>query len=142
MELSDRAIQFISNLTLVGDHSGKPLVLRDWQKQILKALYRTENGQQVVSKMFLLLSRKNAKSTLAAAICLFHLLCMRNQQILGAAASQEQASRIYEIMEQMIRADETLTRLCEIIPSKKRIVCEATNSFYCAVTSGGDVQHG
>tara|TARA_R100000789_G_scaffold2978_2_gene6596 strand:- start:14141 stop:15685 length:1545 start_codon:yes stop_codon:yes gene_type:complete len=137
VETSDKAVQFIENLTLVGDHSGKPFVLRPWQKQIITSLYRGE-----VSKCFLLLPRKNGKTQIAAAICMFHLLCMTNQQILGAAASQEQASRIYDAMEQMIRADATLSKLCEIIPSKKRIVCEATNSFYVAVTSGGDVQHG
>ncbi|MCA8998129.1 MAG: hypothetical protein KDA80_14120 [Planctomycetaceae bacterium] len=143
MELSTQAIQFIENLSLVGDHSGQPFVLRPWQKQILKALFRTRNGQRVVSKMFLLLPRKNGKTQIAAAICLFALLCLgRNQQILSAAATQEQASRIFDAMVEMIRADETLSKLCEIIPSKHRIVCEATNSFYAAVTSGGDALHG
>ncbi|MDB4793010.1 terminase large subunit [bacterium] len=143
MELSSQAIQFIENLTLVGDHAGQPFILRDWQKQILKALFKTKNNQRIVSKFFLLLPRKNGKSQIAAAICLFSMLCLgHNQQILSAAATQEQASRIFDAMCDMIRADETLSKLCEIIPSKSRIVCEATNSFYCAVTSGGDALHG
>ncbi|WP_013627825.1 terminase large subunit [Rubinisphaera brasiliensis] len=137
MTVAEHCIQFIENLTLVGDHSGKPFLLRPWQRQIITNLYRGD-----VTKLFLLLSRKNGKTQIAAGICMFHLLCMKNQQILGAAASQEQASRLYDAMEQMVRADPVLNQLCEIIPSKKRIVCEATNSFYCAVTSGGDVQHG
>ncbi|MEZ5943933.1 MAG: terminase large subunit [Planctomycetaceae bacterium] len=143
MDLSTRATQFIQNLTLVGDHSGQPFTLRPWQQPIIEALFRTRDGQRIVSKMFLLLPRKNAKSTLVAAICLFSLLCLgNNQQILCAAATQEQAARVYDIMCEMIRADDTLNKLCEIIPSKCRIVCEATNSFYAAVTSGGDALHG
>jgi len=139
VELSDKSIQFIENLTLIGDHAGKPFVLRPFQKQILNALFRTRDGERIVSKMFLLLPRKNGKSQIAAAICLFSLLCLgQSQQILSAAATQEQASRIFDAMCEMIRADATLSKLCEIIPSKHRIVCEATNSFYCAVTSGGD----
>ena len=143
MDLSSRAISFIQNLTLVGDHAGQPFALRPCQRQIIEALFRTRDGQRIVSKMFLLLPRKNGKTQLAAAICLFSLLCMgKNQQILSAAATQEQASRIYDAMVEMVRADDTLSRLCEIIPSKRRIVCEATNSFYAAVTSGGDALHG
>lgn len=143
MELSSLAIEFVERLTLVGDHSGQPFVLRNWQKQILKALFKTKNNHRVVSNFFLLLPRKNGKIQIAAAICLFAPFCMGNSpQILSAAATPEQASRIFDAMCEMIRADEILSKLCESIPSKSRIVCEATNSFYCAVTSGGDALHG
>lgn len=135
MTVAEHCISFIENLTLVGDHSGKPFVLRPFQKQIITNLYRGD-----VTKMFLLLPRKNAKSTLISAVILFHVLCMRNQQVLIAAGSESQAMRIFEIMEQMVKQDEVLSSMCNI--SKTRISCEATFSFSQVITSSGDVQHG
>ena len=36
MKPSERAIKFIESLTLSGDYAGKPFILRDWQKNILR----------------------------------------------------------------------------------------------------------
>ena len=95
MQLSEHAIRFISNLTLIGDYAGKPFRLRPWQLQILRALFQTENGQRIVSKFFLLLPRKNGKMLLAASICMFLLMCGgRNQEIVSAASSEKQAALI------------------------------------------------
>ena len=127
----------MSNLTLVGDYSDKPFVLRDFQKEIIRGIYK-----EGVSKAFILLPRKNGKTLLVSSICLFQICCLRNQQVISAAGSQQQAALVFDMMSQMIRQDEVLSQLCEIIPSKKRIVCEATNSFFCAVASSGEMQHG
>ncbi len=142
---ADQAIRFVERLHLVGDFYGQQVCLREWQKTIFRRLFGTLNkdGLRVVRKAYLLLPRKSSKTFLAATICLYALLTFgQNQVILSAAASQDQAKRIYDAMAEIIRQDSFLSSICEIVKSQSRIVIQQTNSYFCAVTSGGESAHG
>lgn len=143
MDLYEHAVEFIENLTLVGDYGGEPVVLRPWQKQILKALLKTQSGRRIVSKCLILLPRKNGKTFLIASLCLFFLMCGgKNQEIISAASSEKQARLVFNAMREIIENDPELDEMLEIIPSAGRIVFAETNSFYVAVSSGGAALHG
>ena len=58
-----------------GIHAGRKLVLRPWQKDIIKAIYAAdEDGKRMVRTALVTLPRKNGKTALAAALALCHLL--------------------------------------------------------------------
>ena len=75
MKPSERAIKFIESLTLSGDYAGKPFILRDWQKNILRKIFDTcnDDGTRQYREAGIWLPRKNAKTELAAAICCYFL---------------------------------------------------------------------
>lgn len=142
---ADHAIDFVERLHLIGDFYGQPVVLRPWQKIIFRRLFGKvdKDKKRIVRKCFLLLPRKSSKTFMAATICLYALLTFgQNQVILSAAASQDQASRIFDAMVAIIRQDSFLTSLCEIVKSQSRIVCASNHSYFCAVASGGESAHG
>ncbi|MBI1347101.1 hypothetical protein GC163_12525 [bacterium] len=137
---AQHAIEFVERLHLTGDFYGQPVRLRPWQKTIYSRLFGTvdKHGKRIVRRCLLMLPRKSSKTFMAATICLYALLTFgKNQTILSAAASQDQATRIYDAMVSIIRQDSFLSSICEIVKSQSRIVVQQTNSYYCAVTSGG-----
>lgn len=139
------AIDFVERLKLTDDFYGQPVRLRNWQKTIYSRLFGTvdKSGKRIVRRCLLMLPRKSSKTFMAATICLYALLTFgKNQVVLSAAASQDQASRIFDAMVSIIRQDPFLSSICEIVKSQSRIVVQQTNSYFCAVTSGGSSAHG
>jgi phage terminase large subunit-like protein len=136
---ADHAVAFISNLTLTGDYSGRPFRLRQWQARIIREIFGRKNkhGHRQYQRALLLLPRKHGKTELAAAILIYCLLGLpqSGQQIVSAATSRKQAALIFERAEQMIRADAFLSQLCEIVPSRNRIVVPHKHSFYQALAA-------
>jgi phage terminase large subunit-like protein len=138
---AQHAIGFIERFNLVGDYHGQRVKLRPWQREIFARLFATKQGKRLVRRCLLMLPRKSSKTFMAATICLYALLTFgKNQVVLSAAASQEQANRIYDAMVEIIRQDDFLNSICQIV--KNRIVVPQLNSYYCAVTSGGKSAHG
>src|ERR1700741_1467606 len=119
-ELSEHVIEVVSRLKLVGDFHGQPFVVRDFQKNILRRLFsKDDKGKRLIRRALLMLPRKAGKTYLCACICLYALLCGgMSQVVLAAAASQDQASRIFETMCEIIRQNASLDSrrggLCEI----------------------------
>lgn len=144
----DRVIAFIENLTITsGAHAGKPFILRDWQKDIIRAIYgpTDENDRRVVRTALLTMGRKNGKTALAAALVLVHLIGPEREQrgqVYSAAADRKQAALIYEETTAMIRADRDLDGLVNILDSTKRIVHYASGSFYQALSAEARTAHG
>ncbi len=134
---AQHAVDFISNLTLVGDYSGQPFVLRRFQEQIVRRLFGTLNrqGRRAITKSCWLLPRKCAKSTLAAAVLLYALFTFPpGQQIYSVARDREQSSEIFKIAAQMVRQDEWLSSQCEVHDSTRRITIPSRHSFYAALS--------
>ncbi|OAV68543.1 Phage terminase-like protein, large subunit [Bacteroidales bacterium Barb6XT] len=73
-----RVIEFISILThYVGKHAGKKFILEPWQAFIIASIYGfyvREDGSRLIQYVYIEEARKNGKSALAAALCLYHLI--------------------------------------------------------------------
>lgn len=142
----ERACRFIENLSLVGDFSGKPFVLRPWQRDFVHRLFGTldRNGRRQYRKCFLALPRKQAKTCLCAAIVLYCLLGdgKHGQEIYSCAATRDQASIIFRYASQMVRHDPYLSKICTIHEYTKRIVVERTNNVYQALSQDAHSSHG
>lgn len=145
---SDRVIQFIENLTITsGEHAGRPFILREWQKEIIRGIYDPvdERGRRIVRTSLFTCGRKNGKTALIAALALVHLVGPERElrgQIYSAAADREQAALVFEEAAAMVRADPELEALVNIIESTRRIVNYQTGSFYKAISSESRSKHG
>lgn len=99
----DKVVNFISKLKhFTGSHNGKPFVLEQWQIFIISALYGfkwKKDGLRVTRTAYIEVSRKNGKTALVAALCLYHLIAdgEANGQVILAANSAKQASLCFDM---------------------------------------------
>ena len=99
----DKVVNFISKLKhFTGSHNGKPFVLEAWQVFIISALYGfkwKKDGLRVTRTAYIEVSRKNGKTALVAALCLYHLIAdgEANGQVILAANSAKQASLCFDM---------------------------------------------
>ena len=92
-------------------NAGDPLVLRDWQKQLLGHLFaRKANGRLRHRVALIGLPRKNGKSSLGSALALDGLVFGGNgAEVYTAAAEKEQARIVFGETKRMIAADPELS---------------------------------
>lgn len=147
MANSDRIIQFVGNLThSSGPAAGRPFVLRDWQIDIIQAIYDPVNddGYREVRTCLLTIPRKNGKTELAAALVLYHLFGdgEKGGQVFSAAADRAQAALVFNAAAAMVRNDPELSGMLNVVESQKRIVHYDSGSFYQAISSESKTKHG
>lgn len=149
--MRDRAgdmIRYIETLRIPeGMHTGRPFVLRGWQKNIIRDVYGPvdSNGKLLCRTAVYSVSKKNGKTPIIAAICLGHVHgpeAKRNEQIYSAAYDRDQAKITFEYMRQMIEMDEELSSELVIRTATKEIFCPATGSRYKALSSEVKGKHG
>ena len=142
----ERAIWWISHLTLSGDYAGEPFVLRPWQQDFIRRLFGTirPDGRRQYRRAFLFIPRKQGKTQLTAAIALFALMGTgkRGECVLVAAAAREQADVLFTMVAEMIGADRHLSRKVKNINRTKQTI-KTTDGNELKVLSGeGNVAHG
>lgn len=98
----DKAINFIGTLKhFMGKSSGKHFQLEDWQQFIVANIvgwYWKENHTRRFTSSYIEVSRKNGKTALAAALCLYYLIADGEDgaEVDLAANSKEQAKIAFE----------------------------------------------
>ena len=97
----------------VASPAGKLLVLRPWQKELLRhALARREDGNYRHRTALVGMARKNGKSALASAIGLAGLTLGGNgSEIYSCAADRDQARIVFGTAKRMIELDEELSAM-------------------------------
>jgi phage terminase large subunit-like protein len=105
----ERVEAFIESRKLTqAPHAGKPFILRDFQKQIVRGVYREIEGKRVVRTALLTMGRKNGKTELAAVLAATHLFGPMSEsrgEVFSAASDRNQAARIFRELEAIILAD-------------------------------------
>jgi phage terminase large subunit-like protein len=145
---ADRVIEFIGRLRITsGIAAGSNFVLRPWQQDIIRALYRTNDaGRRTVRQGLITMARKNGKSQLSAALALAAMLPEvageARGQIVSCAADRDQAALIYNEMRAFILADEDLSDRLIIREFKKEIEDSWSGSTYRALSSDARKAHG
>jgi phage terminase large subunit-like protein len=142
----EKVIAFIERycLTPEGKHVGKPLVLLEFQKRFIKAIYDNPAG---TSRAYLSIARKNGKSAIIAAIALAHIVgpeARQNSQIISGARSREQAALVFKLMQKMIGLSPDLRSksITRITPSQKMITGVQMNVEYKAISAEAGTAHG
>ena len=106
---SDRIIRFCERYLVVpeGADVGKPVRLREWQRDIIRQIYDTPTRQAIVT-----MPRKQGKTALCAMLVLAHVIgpeSQRNSQVYSAAQSRQQAALVYDLASKMVRMSRELS---------------------------------
>jgi phage terminase large subunit-like protein len=129
-----------------GEWAGQSLRLRPWQEQVVRQLFGTvrPDGTRQYRTCYIEIPRKNGKTTLAAALALYLLVGdgEPGAEVYSAAVDLEQASLAFNTAAQMIYQDAELSRVLEVVPSRRRIVYPATGGFYRAIPADAPSAHG
>lgn len=133
---ADKAVAIFNNLRLP-DVPGQPFlrdVGGDWFREIVRALfgsYDAEKQEREIRELFLLVPKKNAKTTLGAALMLVAVLCSKRPraEFLFVAPTQEIADLAFRQAVGMIEADEVLAKKFYIQEHIKKITYRVTQSF-------------
>lgn len=145
---ADKIIAFIECLTVPsGEGQGEKFKLREWQKQFIYDVYAPvdNHGIRLARRAILSMARKNGKTTLIAGLVLAHLIgpaSIQNGEVYSAANSRDQASQVFKVAAQMVRAAPELYNRLRVIDSTKHITCYGNGSFYKAIAADAGVQHG
>lgn len=117
-----------------GAIAGQGFKLLPWQRHVLGELFGRvkPDGTRQHRVGYIELPKKQGKSTTLAGVALYGLVADNEPgaEIYGAACDREQAGIIYREAASMVRSSPALSRVLEVIDSRKTIVHKASNSFY------------
>ncbi|QDK32685.1 terminase large subunit domain-containing protein [Sphingomonas sp. IC081] len=152
---ADRVINFLNLLPIVdGPAKGQRFHVDPWLEAWIRDIYEPhgdgDRPSRLVRRAVLSVARKNAKSYAVAGLLLAHLVgpeAQENAQIYSCANDREQASVIFRMCSNMIRATPALDRILKVVPSTKTIFVRASNvkgagSTYKALSAESSTKHG
>jgi len=130
-----------------GTHAGQAFELLDWQKQIVFDLFGTLDPETRLRRFktaYIEVPRKNGKSQFAAGLALWLLVGDKEPgaQVYSAAFTLKQASLVFAMASQMVRADSALSTYLKVRDTTRTIYYEANNSFYRAIPRDDKDAHG
>lgn len=138
-------IEFVQLLKAVDDFHGQPLQLLDWQYQLLWDVYGTvkDDGYRQYQYAYLEIPKKNGKTTLIAALALYHLVCdPPGGQIYCCAADRGQAELVYKAATGMIDQELAFSGLLKITDSRKTIKNLHTGTELKVLSAEAYTKHG
>lgn len=141
--------RFIERLPHVeGRWKSKTIELGDWQCFLLTTIFgwvdRETKKIRRFRKALVVLPRKNAKTTMAAAIALY-LLTVDHEpgaQVYSAAKTRDQARIAWGIAHKMVQRTPDLKERFGLEPMAHSIVCEREGSFYKPLSRDADSLEG
>ena len=131
---------------LTGSFAGQPFRLLPWQRALLVDAYRLEQDafgrwRRKHRMVVVCIARKNGKSTIAAAIMLYHLIADRadaQRQVIAAANDRNQARMVFDAAKQMVNASPKLSAVCDV----QRDVIRFKDCTYRVVSADAGRQQG
>jgi phage terminase large subunit-like protein len=139
---ADRNIAWIEAFCRIpeGRDVGKPVVLREWQRDILRGIYGTPTRRFILS-----VGRKNAKTALAAFLMLLHLVgpeARRNGQLYSAAQSRDQAGLLFGLAAKVVRQSPDLLAAVVIRETAKEMAVPELGTRYKALSADASTAYG
>jgi len=138
-------IEFVQMLHAVDDFYGQPFKLLDWQYQVLWDVYGTvkEDGYRQYRYAYLEIPKKNGKTSLIAALALYHLVCdPPGGQIFCCAADSGQAGYVYKAAWGMIEQEPEFQGLLRVYDSRKEIKNLHTGTTLKVLSAEAYTKHG
>lgn len=145
---AERAVSFFPDCIqhVKGSMAGKPFHLEPWQQAMIREIFgwKRQDGSRRYRKIYCEIPRKNGKSTFAAGVALYLLLCDKEYgaEIYSAASTRDQAALVYGMAASMLRGSPELIKHVSIRDSVKRILHKKSDSFYRAISADAEGAHG
>lgn len=144
-ELWERIKAFFGALThQKGKFAGQPFTLLPWQEDYLGTLlcWKRADGRRRFTSCYTEIPRKNGKTTLMSAVCLWMLVCdsesERSAEIYCCASSRDQAAICGDSARQMIQSNAALSRFVTV----HRNTATCRNSKLEILSSDSGNKHG
>ena len=132
---AEQVIAFINSYGMVtkdtvAGKSGSKLILRDWQKELLRDVFATdENGRLVHRTALIGMPRKNGKSALGSNLALWSLfLGDDGGEVYSCAAEKEQARIVFADAKRIVESNPDLNELVRTYRDAIEVV--STGSIY------------
>lgn len=123
-----------------GAHVGQPVVLREWQRAILRGIYDSPTRRAIVS-----FGRKNGKTSLSAFLLLLHLCgpeARANSQLFSAAQSRDQAAILFSLAAKVVRMSPDLNAVVAVRDTAKQLYCAELGTLYRALSAEASTAYG
>lgn len=148
-ESAEMALRIFKQLRLV-DVPGEPMmgeVTREWVYEFVAAIfgaYEPTSGVRLIQEFFLLISKKNMKSTLAAGVMLTALILnwRKEAEFFIIAPTVEVANNSFKPAKAMIRADEELSALFQVQDHTRTITHRTTGATLKILAAESDTVAG
>lgn len=142
MTRGERVIQWIETNCIVPEGAlvGQPVVLQDFQKEIIRGIYDTPTRRAIIS-----FGRKNGKTALSAFLLLVHLCgpeAKPNSQLYSAAQSREQAAILFNLAAKCVRMSPDLSQYVTVRDTGKELFCAELGSKYRALSAEASTAYG
>jgi phage terminase large subunit-like protein len=123
-----------------GAQVGRPVVLREWQRDIIRGIYDTPTRRAIVS-----FGRKNGKTSLSAFLLLLHLCgpeARANSQLFSAAQSRDQAAILFALAAKIVRMSPDLNAVVAVRDTAKQLFCQELGTLYRALSAEASTAYG
>ena len=141
---SERNIRWIQERCRVpeGRLVGQPVVLREFQRDILRQIYDNPHGTRRAIVTF---GRKNGKTALVAFLLLLHLCGPEkrlNSQLFSAAQSRDQAAILFSLAAKIVRMSPEMSDHIVIRDTAKQLFCPELGTLYRALSADATTAYG
>ena len=126
----------------VAGKQGTPLVLREWQKDLIKHIYAGDGHGNFTAKLSLVgMPRKSGKSAISSAMATYDLFFgPRGGEVYSIAADKDQARIVFNDAKKIIEANPDLMELVKLYRDAIEVV--ETGSIYRVLSSESFTKEG
>lgn len=133
-DAAEHPVAFIEGLCKhhKGEWAGQPLVLEEWQREILRAAFgwMRADGTRRFRILYAEIPRKNGKSELAAALGLYLLVADQEPgaEVYSSATKKDQAKIVHDTATAMVKQSPELRRFIKVF--RNNLSCERLGSKF------------